>query len=428
MRLGRCSALGVLLGSAWAITGCEKTEADEDMTPVVVADEQAAGADRFDAAPRDGSAASAPGYDRLLAATEGIPPNPMVGSAERLARARAWVEANRPDKSPRERELEAQLIAVMESILSDDVRLDAFGAVMEFHALELWSKDLDGDGVISEDEALSTQDSLEGTTESALMYFGDRFDTDGDGEISSEESEIASERFETGIAPVMGTLVERSKLRAWDENGDGVLSEAESLAGHRELGIDPDDPRIGSGTTDELYGLYHELVDGFERVTEFLPQGDKTDAYNSLPHSNRRPPKRQDYDFDGDGIVTGVEQQTYVQENDAWLAEWRANERHVQVAGVQADYAVAIERMDGDGDGRIGEAEWISGFATLRAERDARIFNHFYDHDADGSISDAEVVRYMNAYENRSPHADVDLNGQVDQADLLIFRDRVLGR
>jgi hypothetical protein len=144
--------------------------------------------------------------------------------------------------------------------------------------------------------------------------------------------------------------------------------------------------------------------------------------------STPRPPGGADFDLDGDGEYSAIEREAFAQEQAAWLEAQRAMHDRAAAARVMAEYAIAVDRMDSDGDGAIADAEWVSGFAALRGERDARIFAYFYDADGDGAFSDTEVLRFMNAYEARSPHADADLNGTVDQDDLVAFRDRVLSQ
>ena len=416
----------LILCSALLLSGCGGEEpatqaepASKGSTPPSQSAARDSGAARDDFSESEG-------YGRLLAATEGIPPNPLVGNAARLERARAWVAENRADRSARERELEAQLIAVMESLLSDELRLDGFGAVMEFHALELWSKDTDGDGLLSEAEALATQDAMERTVDDALLYFGDRFDTDGDGTISDAESGAANDRFEASVAPVMSMLIDRSQIRAWDTDEDGILVESERLAGYAQLGIDPDDPGFDENDPHDKFDAFMPLADGFEEAAEFLPAGERGPASTGSGSSLAPPPERTDYDFDGDGSLSEIEQRSFSQEQSAWLADQQSESARMIAAGVQADYAVAVDRMDADGDGRIADGEWVAGFASLRAERDARIFAYFFDRDGDGKYTDADAVRFMNAYEARAPHADADMNGTVDQNDLLVFRDRVM--
>ena len=92
---------------------------------------------------------------------------------------------------------------------------------------------------------------------------------------------------------------------------------------------------------------------------------------------------------------------------------------------VQMQFNSAIAALDSDGDGRLATEEWSVSLDGLRADRDSRMFNYLYDSDRSGGVSDIEVARFMDAYDNQSVYADADLNGVVDQADLQYFVGQV---
>jgi predicted metal-dependent peptidase len=94
----------------------------------------------------------------------------------------------------------------------------------------------------------------------------------------------------------------------------------------------------------------------------------------------------------------------------------------------QAQFNAAVSALDSDGDGRLMSEEWSGSYDTLRGGRDARMFRYLYDADRSGSVTDAEVARFMDAYDSQSPYADADLNGVVDQTDLQYFVTQVSGQ
>lgn len=405
----------------WTV-GCKDNSSPPQIESAVVAD--ATGSGPATVRPRSGTPIG--GFARLEAATEGIPPNPLVGSVARLERARAWVADNMGDRSPREQELQSQMIAVVESVLGGELSLDRFGSLMEFETLELWSRDADGDGVLSESEASESDSPLGDAFDDSLLYFGGRFDTDGDGVISDDESDAANEALEKSVSPMMQSLVDRVVVVEWDANGDGVVSDNELAMGHVSLGLDADDPRIKDSGIEERFELYMPLVDGFETASRFMDplEWSAPPVQESIPAS----PTRGDYDFDGDGTFSAVEQQAFDAEHEAWRGELNAYYDRVRAASVLSSYEATSKVMDSDGDGRIADGEWSDGFGSLRQQRDARVFRYLYDRDGNGGFGESEVVRFMNAYDAGSIYADADMNGTVDVKDVVLFRDRVLGQ
>lgn len=403
--------------------GCGR---EENAVPVAAADSEASsgGAQR----PSGNQPMLVSGFARLEAATEGIPTNPLVGNAARLEKARAWVELHGGDRSPREREMQAQFISMLESMLNNEVKLDRFGAIMEFQVLELWSKDADGDGTLSVSEAGGSQSAFAEMFDESLIYFGDQFDADGDGTISSDETNAAGSVFESSMMPVFGMIIDRVQAVAWDTNADGSLSEKEIGVGNAELGLDDEDLGLIETSDEERYTMYGSLTDGFAESWEFIERGDHSKVYESFEESLIELPNRLDYDFDGDGDLSDVENRAFLDEQASFVKADEERERRLQAEIVRSDYDVAVQEMDVDGDDLISDAEWTAGFGKLRRARDARVFLYLYDGDDDGEYSEADVTQFMNAYDTGSIFADADLNGTVDVRDLVVYRDRVLGQ
>lgn len=419
---GLVRAMLVIASAACVVqTGCKREASPAAVRSAVPAETSPA------ASPATGEVTAVGGFARLEAATKGLPPNPLVGNAARLARARAWTAQHSADRSARQRELQAQMIATIETLLGDEVTLEGFSAIQEFELLEIWSRDSDGDGVLSEDEAIVSEDVMQQAVEDSLLYFADRFDTDGNGSISDIESSAADSAIETRLMPILGMLIDRAQMVEWDENADGVLSGGELGAGQASLGIDPDDPRLAEDASEARFALYGSITSGFESASQLLDVSSAADR-PEIEEFDMPSPRRGDFDFDGDGELSSVEARAFEEESASWSAAAQDYSRRVH-----ASYAIGRHRsvarvMDLDGDGRIDDREWIEGTTAVRRERDKRIFRYLYDSDRDGGFSDSEVLRFMNAYDRKSIYADVDLNGRVDVNDVVLFRDRVLGQ
>jgi len=193
------------------------------------------------------------------------------------------------------------------------------------------------------------------------------------------------------------------------------------------LGLDDEDLRLIETSDEERYTMYGSLTEGFEESWKFIERGDHGKVYESFQESLVELPNRLDYDFDGDGDLSDIENQAFLDEQASMVKAGEERERRFQAEIVRSDYGVAVQEMDVDGDDRISDAEWTAGFGKLRRARDARVFLYLYDSDDDGVYSEADVTQFMNAYDAGSIFADADLNGAVDVRDLVVYRDQVLG-
>lgn len=381
--------------------------------------------------------AELPSLRRLEQALAGAPVNVGIGRSERLEAARAWLREHRPDLSPREAEFQAQLFAMYEELLdAEDLSLAKATALSESQLLGLWVMDADGDGRLSEEEALAGMNMMMQMDIGTNEYFKDRFDTDGDGVVSEEEAEAGRMlMFETTM-PLMNVMIERATLVAWDTNADGVVDDAERAAGEGALAFSDFD---GDGVISDMERMmaFQPLLLEMGQAMVLLEQPDQMALQAEIQAEMTRiqeglMPDQDDFDLDGDGQLSSIELEAFNQAMIAAVQEvQRASMEAVQHSAARfmlAQFDIAINRLDLNGDGALSDEEWEAGYTDLRVERDQKLFNYFYDADRDGRVSDREVARFMDAYEKRSPYADANLDGRVDANDLRHFLNQVSGQ
>lgn len=378
-----------------------------------------------------------PSLRRLEQALGGAPVNVGIGRSERLEAARAWLAEHRPDLSPREAEFQAQLFAMYEELLdTEDLSLAKATALSESQLLGLWVMDADGDGRLSEEEALAGMNMMMQMDIGTNEYFKDRFDTDGDGIVSDEEAEAGRMlMFETTM-PLMNVMIERATLVAWDTNADGVIDDDERAVGEKALNFLDFD---GDGVTSDMERMmaFQPLLLEMGQAMVLLEQPDQMALQAEIQAEVARiqeglMPDHDDFDLDGDGQLSSIELDAYNQAMIAAVQEiQRASMEAVQQSAARfmlAQFDIAINRLDTNDDGALSDEEWEAGYTDLRIERDRKLFNYFYDADRDGRVSDGEVARFMDGFEKRSPYADANLDGRVDVNDLRHFLSQVSGQ
>ncbi len=441
------AGLVAMAGLALAVGGCSKEE------PVSVTPAGGSGAETAatEAArpTRPGGAIDPDLLERLpsLARVEEALDGPVVNltelEKEKLRELREWLATNHPEITGRDAELIAQILMIIDRFMdSESMTLADLKSMGEYQLVQLWAMDADGDGVLSDEEAKRGFDSM--TSLEGLMRerYADTLDADGDGMVSDEEMGGLEQRMEANMQPVMETMVQRAKLVSWDTNGDGVLSDDETAAG--EAGLEAHD-WDGDGEISEMERMssYGEMLMDMNNALMLLEMPDmqqmgaemQARAMENMERMNRPGPQMEDFDADGDGVYSDAEMEAFQTEQTVFQAERQALMQEMQREGemmvarmFQAQFNAAVSALDSDGDGRLMSEEWSGSYDTLRGGRDARMFRYLYDADRSGSVTDAEVARFMDAYDSQSPYADADLNGVVDQTDLQYFVTQVSGQ
>ncbi len=437
----RLATLAVGLAIAGTLAGCRKNEPHAEATETSSTAPAAS-------SPAGVSVPSSPGVDtrlrelaermpsieRIEQALAGAPVNVAITRADRIKEARSWIAEHGDDLTPREAEMMAQILAMYDELLDvDKLSIKQAVALSESQLLGLWGMDADGDGRLTKEEAYAGMGKMMGLNELTVDYFKDRFDTDGDGTLSSEEKRIGWESITQNQIPLYDTMIERASLIAWDTNGDGVLSDAEKAEGEAGL-VFTDIDNNGEYDWQERVAAYESMLMDMGRAMTLLPQPDPQALQEEIRSeitalSESLMPDPDDFDLDGDGMLGEIEQQGFDEALAA--AQRQIQEESMKIVqnqaslGVVAQYDIAINRLDTDGDGRLRDDEWEAGYAALRAERDRKLFEYLYDADRDGSVTDPEVARFMDSYEKQSPYADANLDGEVDTEDLRVFLDLV---
>lgn len=441
--------LALVAGLAVALPGCNKQE--EAAVPVA-ADGTSAGSETARAAtpPADDSSTEQaelfeqmPSLERVAQALEGAPVNVSIERGEQLEAARAWLLENEPDLSEKERELLAQMILILDDMMSDEeMTLKRMVGVGESQLLQLWAMDADGDGRLSDEEARGQMERWMTLNKTVAEYNSDRFDTDGDGEVSDEEAMAMNELMMENMQPLMATMIERAGLVAWDSDRDGTLTDAEREAGEASLEF-TDWDQDGEITEYERMAAYQPLLQDFSQGLVLVEQPDMTEMQAEMQAEiqarmaelQQPGPDRDDFDLDGDGNFTEVELAAFQQEVEAYQTrqtmlgeEMRAAGEGMMARVMQMQFQSAVDALDQDADGLLMNEEWEAGYTDLRGVRDRRMFNYLYDADRSGSVEEPDVARFMDAYDAGSAYADADLDGEVNENDLRRFMDLVTGQ
>ena len=310
------------LAVAAPLTGCEKKQANSEtsQTSSTVAEaersaDHSAATSVMEKRLRE-LAEKMPSIARLEQALAGAPVNVGITRADRLEHARAWIAERDDDLTPREAEMQAQILAMFEELLdADKLSIRQAVGLSESQLLGLWGMDADGDGRLTKEEALAGMGKMMGLEKLTLEYFKDRFDTDGDGTLSPEEKQAGRESLIQNQIPLYDSMIERASLIAWDTNADGVLSDAERAEGEAGLTFNDID---GNGEYDwqERVAAYQSMLWDMGQAMTLLPQPDPQALQEEIRQevmllSESLMPNRDDFDLDGDGVLGEVEQQGF---------------------------------------------------------------------------------------------------------------------
>lgn len=231
--------------------------------------------------------------------------------------------------------------------------------------------DLNGDGVVDFTELRQAMESSAQAFAEANMA---KYDTNGDGVIDEDERRAAGEDLREQVGQAMRQQFEAMRNAKFDTDGDGVLSEAE------------------------------------------LAAMEAREQQRQAEREARRAEFTKRVDTDGDGDVS----------RDEWRAFGEAEQARRQ--------AEQIAKFDANGDGQLDDAERTAQQAEAREQmaqfrdtRELRMFQGLYDDDGDGKVGTAEFDLFLQRHAANHKYADVNMDDQVDQADLTEFT-RMMGQ
>jgi len=208
--------------------------------------------------------------------------------------------------------------------------------------------DLDGDGILSEEERRAMRDAMR-------QEWIDRFDLDGDGELSREERMAARQ------AMFEDSPRGQALMRQFDADGDGVLNAEEQAA---------------------------------------------MEAYQQQQRDQQRADQLAQYDMDGDGELSREERQA---QRDDQRSQWgdrmqdatnefdRDGDGQLSIEESQEAFAVMQERreidqflrnFDSDGNGSMGPADY-NAFLSNYERNDRRA-----DVNGDGEVNSQDLSAY----------------------------------
>lgn len=192
--------------------------------------------------------------------------------------------------------------------------------------------------------------------------WADRFDRDGDGDVSRSEFVEVSSRPEKlrRIHPMRDVRARTaSTLAAFDRNKDGAIQRDE-YPGKEEVFRDADRSKDGALQAGEVQRLCEEELDDIRRKMRSPGKGDFLVLFD-VDKNDRVGPDEYDgptaafrkFDTDGDGVVTYAE--LYPERMQA-----------ARDAAPKPEQASALQTLDKDGDGKVARAEFAGSDAAWR--------------------------------------------------------------
>ncbi|RMH12314.1 MAG: hypothetical protein D6695_07065 [Planctomycetota bacterium] len=197
----------------------------------------------------------------------------------------------------------------------------------------------------------------------------ERFDADGDGELSEEERQKARETMRAEREERRQQFL----LERYDKDGDGVLNEEETRA------MEEDQARM--------------------------------EAEREARREQMRQRALEMYDTDRDGQLSEAERDAANELRRAWFQEQRQQ---------------AMVRFDADGDGELSIDEMTLLRETMRRAFQDMRFTEQFDADGDGAVTSSDMQNYLDLFYAGDMSADVNRDGVVDEVDLADFQARVL--
>lgn len=187
----------------------------------------------------------------------------------------------------------------------------------------------------------------------------DRFDTDGDGQISDAEREA----MRAEMRARRDEFMLRRMTSRFDADGDGVLSDAERVEAEAELAV--------------------RRAEREARMTER-------------------------FDTDGDGKLSDSERRAI---RDQFGPSGRGGGRDT------------VSRYDANGDGELDLDESYEAYLDQFRARQERLFIRRYDTGDDGTVDAGDLEAFLTTYREKEPTADINEDGVIDQHDVERFRD-----
>ena len=446
--LGRTAILSATAALA-ALAGCERAEdnaASVETSYQEPEGDTGQGDFAFDAS-ADGEKGEV--LRKLETLYKGAPSTAFITDEARLAEARAWVEANRPDADERMKEVEARYLAIMSEFFEGaDLTLAKARDLMSMETLDVWALDANRDGEVSDDE-LESANFLMSMDPTEHPFLQAQFDTDGDGQISDQERIAADQKMMDSSMSMFASLGNDAALRVADADGDGVVSPEERDASLRQMassgngfGVSADGDGDGVVSDEEWAAATEQMkamVDANSGMTEdqvyaqmfagaFFEKFETVTVDLSLDRSGTAAempafPDYQSFDTDGEPGLSPAEQEAWRKANQAYAEEMKSwNERAMRqfrLARFNAYEAI----VDTDGDGIASDAEWAAAQIDFDNQRDTSLFRWFYDTDQNGEVGPAEADAFMRWFEQGHMRADINLDGVLDQADVRRFAD-----
>lgn len=355
---------------------------------------------------------------------------------QRLAEARAWVEANRDPDRPYN-EIEAKILALMDVFADGEERSAEWMMNMSQIEVEMVRAiDADGDGQVTDEEVQMFIDAGLGMMFNPMEhpYLQDKFDTDGDGVVSPDEMAAFATSLSDGA---LSGVFDRGKANSWDTDNNGFLSETERVAGEqaaeerfREMfGEAMDFSQITEEQRAEMTPAQIEAMDASREMLmnqaaamdlmeairlDDLPQPDPAEMMKDMP----QPPDAMSYDADGDGTLSDTERADVMLAMEDYQREVQDWGQILTAHRLRDQFEHATERHDLDLDGRLTDTEWEERITDLLIDREQRLFLINYDLDGSGRVDASELNTFMTWYGQSSIRADSNLDGTVDVRDL----------
>jgi Ca2+-binding EF-hand superfamily protein len=256
--------------------------------------------------------------------------------------------------------------------------------------------DTDGDGSLSEEERKAAREQMQGQRpprgDRKVPPHGgpkdperhkrmlERFDKDGDGELSEEEREEARKVLKSRLGD-FGERKRKELIEKFDTDGDGKLSDAERAQARKAM------ERRRSQSAEYLKKAKQKMMlkfdaDGDGELSSEEMQNAKTHFSEKV--KGMRADLVAKYDTDGDGKLSEEERK------NAHEAEKRKQ----------------LERFDRDGDGKLSEEERKAAFDTMLEEEPHKLMHMMLNKQKKGAHENGERPPHKRGPKQEKPKND----------------------